>query len=241
MKRIIKAGNFLTKFFGVQIVRSTQDQFTMEAGFQRIARHDFNIKSVIDIGASDGKWSKMAMHFLPEARYLALEPLDERSASLKTLRQKKTNFDYVLCVAGESNNNKVVLNVSDDLDGSTVGGRDGEQRIVQERTIDSIVSEKKLPGPFLLKFDTHGYELPILNGAKQTLLETNIIIMEVYNFRITQTSLRFHEMCEYLERFGFRCYDMASPMLRCHDKAFWQMDLFFCRKDSKIFSHNEYR
>ena len=65
--------------------------------------------------------------------------------------------------------------------------------------------------------------------------------MEVYNFRISDTALRFHEMCAHMEGLGFRCYDMANPMLRDYDKTLWQMDLFFCKKDEKIFDHPHYK
>jgi hypothetical protein len=71
-----------------------------------------------------------------------------------------------------------------------------------------------------LKFDTHGYELPILKGARQTLNKTSLIIMEAYNFKISDHALRFHEMCAYMECLGFRCFDIADPMLRDYDKSF---------------------
>lgn len=92
-------------------------------------------------------------------------------------------------MAGDSNDSCATLNVSDDLDGSTVGGSGGQQRIVPQKTIDNSVLEHSLKGPFLLKFDTHGFEIPILEGAAQTLLATNIIIMETYNFKLTEDSL----------------------------------------------------
>ncbi|MBE9545660.1 MAG: FkbM family methyltransferase, partial [Proteobacteria bacterium] len=126
-------------------------------------------------------------------------------------------------------------------DGSTVNGWGGESRQVPVKTIDAIVSERNLTGNFLLKFDTHGYELPILKGARQTLNKTSIIIMEAYNFQISDNALRFHEMCANMESLGFRCYDIADPMLRDYDKSFWQMDLFFCRNDEKIFKYPHYK
>jgi FkbM family methyltransferase len=239
-KKVIKIANAFVGYLGVQLVKSTYNQFTMEAGLQRIAIHDFDISSVIDIGASDGKWSREAMRFLPNTNFLAVEPLAEREAALKSLKIQENRFDYELCVAGAPNSSTTVLTVAQDLDGSTVGGQNGEQRVVAEKTIDELVVEKNLPGPYLLKFDTHGYEIPILEGARSTLLNTNMIIMEVYNFKLTPASIRFHEMCAYLENLGFRCYDLSSPMLRLHDKAFWQMDLFFYRKSHRIFSHNAY-
>lgn len=242
MKRaLLKTINLLLSKFGAKIVNNSHNQFSMSSGLQRIVDHGLEVNSIIDIGASDGKWSMNALPFFPEAQFQAIEPLEEREDALQYLRQKNKRFDYELCVAGNTTNEKVLLNVAKDLDGSTVGGTGGAQRYVKQKTIDSIVRSKKLSGPFLMKFDTHGYELPILEGAKETLLNTNIIIMEVYNFKITQSSLRFHEMCCHMSNIGFLCGDLVDPMHRIYDKSFWQMDIFFYRKDCKIFDHNEYR
>lgn len=240
-KNLLNLANSFLRPFGVKIVKRKSDAFDMSSAVQRISEHDIPIKSVIDIGASNGKWSTGTMKILPTASYLAIEPLAEREDALKKLKEKYNNFDYILCVAGDRDGQQVMLNVSDDLDGSTVNATGGETRKVPVQTIDLIVAEKKLEGPFLLKFDTHGYEIPILNGAKNTLDKTNIIIMEVYNFNITEHAVRFHEMCVHMEKLGFRCYDIASPVLRLYDKAFWQMDVLFCRSNSIIFSYQQYK
>ncbi len=241
IKTILQLINSFLKPLGAQIISTKSGAFDMSSAVQRISGHDIPVKSVIDIGASDGRWSKDTMKTFPGASYLAIDPLHEREAALKALKQKHNNFDYVLCVAGDTDGQQVTLNVSDDLDGSTVDATEGKPRKVPVRSIDALVSEKKLEEPYLLKFDTHGYEIPILNGAKNTLDKTNVIIMEVYNFEITDHAKRFHEMCSHMENLGFRCFDIAGPMIRLYDKAFWQMDLFFCRSDSRIFSYSHYK
>jgi FkbM family methyltransferase len=243
IKRTINAVNSLLTPLDVSIVRaSTSDaSLDMSLAVERIAAHNISIGSVIDIGASNGKWSLNTMKTFPKASFLAIEALQERQNELENLKQKYANFDYCICVAGDRDGEKVTLNVSDDLDGSTVDGTGGKSREITVRTIDELVAEQNLVGPFLLKFDTHGYEIPILSGAKDTLANTNVIVMEVYNFNITDRALRFHEMCTHLEELGFRCYDIAQPMLRLHDKAFWQMDLLFAKHDSNIFAYSQYR
>jgi FkbM family methyltransferase len=240
-RRLLKAANYVMKPLDMKIVGTTRAMIDMSSAVRRIAEHDIAVRSVIDIGASDGKWSMDAMKTFPKASFLAIEPLFERQWALEKLRHKNANFDYVLCVAGDKDGDQATLNVSEDLDGSTVDGAGGECRSVPTRTVDAIVSENNLQGPFLLKFDTHGYEIPILNGANGTLAKTNVIIMEVYNFNVTSQALRFHDMCSHMEGLGFRCYDIADPMLRLYDKAFWQMDMLFYRKDSKVFAYSSYR
>jgi len=240
-KTILKLANSFLTPLGAKIVRKTADEFDMSSAVRRIAGHGIPVKCVIDIGASNGKWSLDTMKILPHASYLAVEPLREREGALRSIKQARSNFDYALCVAGAVDGGRAILNVGEDLDGSTVNAKGGEPREVPVRTLDALVAEKKLVPPYLLKFDTHGYEVPILDGARQVLEKTNVIIMEVYNFKITDSAERFHDMCSRMEKLEFRCYDIAGLMLRPYDKSFWQMDLFFCRNNSKIFSHSQYK
>lgn len=244
-RRLARAINVLLSPLGARLVRAHADAsgppFDMPSAIRRIAGHALPVRSVIDVGASDGAWSLEAMKFFPVASFLAVEPLQERRGALELLRKKHRAFDYALCVAGAADGAQVTLDVSDDLDGSTVDGRGGRPRSVPVRTVDALVAEKKLEGPFLIKFDTHGYEIPILAGARETLTKTSVIVMEVYNFQITAHALRFPEICSRLEELGFRCYDIAGLLLRPRDRAFWQMDLLFARSDAEVFSSSDYR
>lgn len=240
LAEVLKVVNAVLGCLGVKLVRAKPTVFNIALAVQRIAGHQIPIRTVIDIGASDGKWGVETMKTFPSASFVAIEPLRERQGALEKLKRKHANYDYVLCVGGDKDGEPVTLTVTADLDGSTVDGTGGESRSVPMRTIDSIVAEKKLQGPFLLKFDTHGYELPILAGARETLAKTDVVVMEVYNFKITDHALRFHEMCAHMEQLGFRCYDIADPLLRTRDKALWQMDLLFARSNSRIFSSNQY-
>lgn len=238
---LLRMANTALRPFGARVIKNSAEHFEMLSGVRRMTGHGFKPACVIDIGASDGKWSVEVMSVFPNARYLAIEPLQERQSRLEKLKSTHENFDYSLCVAGSTNNGTVTLHVSGDLDGSTVDGGGGPPRDVPVRTIDGLVAEKGLGGPFLLKFDTHGYELPILEGARETLKNTLAVVMEVYNFKVSEHGLRFHEMCQHMEDLGFRCFDMADPMLRAHDGALWQMDLFFCRQNEAIFHHDGYQ
>ena len=236
---LLKIANAILRPAGVQIYKAGMD---MESVLKLVGRMPGRIGTVIDIGASTGRWSAMAMPHFPDARFIGVDPLDEREPDLKRLKSRQPKFDYVLCVAGEKDNDVVELAVTGNLDGSTVGGSvgDGQMRQVPLHSVDAIVAMKNCDGPFILKFDTHGFEVPILKGAAKTLEQTDYIVMEVYNFRHTEGTLTFYEMCSLLEGMGFRCFNLVDPMQRPIDKAFWQMDLFFARKNHPVFSSDSY-
>lgn len=238
LKRVVlQIGNAALRPLGVQVYRRGLDMRTI---LRDLAKHAGRIGTIIDIGASDGRWSEMAMALFNQTRVIGVEPLSEREAELRDLKRRRGAFDYVLCVAGDLDGAVVDLAVSTDLDGSTVGGSAGRIRKVPSDSVDAIVKRQKCSGPFILKFDTHGYEVPILRGASNTLKETSYIVMEVYNYRHTEGTLLFYEMCALLDGMGFRCFNMADPLQRPLDKSLWQMDLFFARKDDAMFRSSRY-
>jgi hypothetical protein len=107
-------------------------------------------------------------------------------------------------------------------------------------TIDAVVARAALPGPYGVKLDTHGFELPVLLGAERTLAQTRLLVIEAYNFRLGPDAPRFHELCAWLEARGFRCCDLADPLRRPSDGAFWQVDLAFARADDRLFARETY-
>ena len=217
-------------------------RWTMEGMLQRARNNGIRPASLIDLGAARGDWSRLARRIFPEAAVLMVEPLEERRQALKQLGDEWSNTHFAPAVVGETAG-EVTFHVTDDLDGSGIytGDHGHPPRTVPCETLDSLVERHQLPAPFLVKFDTHGYELPILAGATRTLAETCAIAMEVYNFQISPTAIRFWDMARHLEELGFLCADLGDLMSRPGDGLLWQMDLLFLRKDHSCFQRQSYR
>jgi hypothetical protein len=88
--------------------------------------------------------------------------------------------------------------------------------------------------------DTHGFETEILSGALETLHQTEMLIIEAYNFNLGGEALRFPQLCLHLESLGFRCADLVDLSWRPSDGMLWQMDLVFIPSTSPSFSSNAY-
>ena len=117
----------------------------------------------------------------------------------------------------------------------------GHWQKLPQTTIDLEVAQRRLPPPYLIKLDTHGYELPILAGSQATLAQTEALIVECYNFDIAPEARRFPAFCQHMESLGFRCLDLWDPLYRPGDGALWQFDLLFVRTASPAFAQNVYR
>jgi FkbM family methyltransferase len=214
------------------------NEHSMQAALQRLAKNGVQPGCIFDVGAAQGTWSQAALQCWPAASYELFEPLHEQEPVLQALQKSHPNVNYHLAVAGKEPG-AVRLNVSDDLDGSGIYGDESvNAREVPVLTIDSMAAKRK--GPYLIKLDTHGFEVPVLEGALKTLPQTAALIIEVYGFKISPTCLLFHELSAWLDQKGFRLTDIVDVMRRPTDNAFWQADAVYVRKDSTIFQRNTY-
>jgi FkbM family methyltransferase len=213
----------------------------MEGAFQGIAARGHDLRTVIDVGASDGVWSETFMRHYPNARYLLIEAQPVHQHSLHEFCTRHSNAELALAAAGDRAGS-IFFDAQDPLGGQASYHPYPEHNIeVPVTTIDSEVEQRGLPGPYLIKLDTHGFEVPILRGAARTLEQTDVILMECYNFRLSHECLLFHEMCAHLEPLGFRCIDMVDVARRPYDGSLWQMDLVFVRSDRNEFGYEQYK
>lgn len=202
---------------------------TMEGALRRIAA-TAGVRTVIDVGASNGRWSVMARRHFPHARFLLVEAQARaHEASLRDLRERWPEMEYVLAAAG-SEVGTIRFDASDPLGGIAAPEASGPHVVeVPVTTLDAEAGRRGLGGPYLVKLDTHGYEVPILEGATGVLRDAAVVVVEAYNFDLSATTRRFAQMTLWLEERGFRCVDLVDVLHRPRDGALWQMDLVFAR------------
>ena len=207
----------------------------------RLKKIGIEINSVIDIGASDGRWSADILPYYPDAEYLLVEANPYHYPALNKFIKRHKKMQSFEGAAGNKNKT-ICFHAGDPFSGlaldSEVTG-DGIIR-VQSNTVDNLVADYYLQPKHLLKLDTHGFEVPIFEGAKETLKNTNLIIVETYSFQINDTSLKFYEICKYLDELGFSPVDFSEPLWREKDGMFWQFDLFFIPSNHPSLQYNGY-
>jgi FkbM family methyltransferase len=212
---------------------------SMDGALDRAALRGTEISTVIDVGASDGEWSRKARTYFTEAQYVLIEAQPIHKTALESFVRFHAGAQFVLAAAGD-HIGRTYFDASDPF-----GGRAGSDHVggahieVPMTTIDAVASDLNLTGPYCLKLDTHGFELPILNGASHVLSDSRLVILECYNFRLPG-ALLFHEMCAHMDHLGFRCIDLVDQMYRPRDRALWQADLCFAPKSDGVFSWNDY-
>jgi FkbM family methyltransferase len=101
-------------------------------------------------------------------------------------------------------------------------------------TLDGVVAEYSLDGPFLLKLDVQGSELQVLRGASKTLAQSDVILLETAFLPYNDGAPTFFEVANFMDSAGFFPYDICGLLRRASDQAIFQADFIFVRKNHDL-------
>jgi FkbM family methyltransferase len=221
---------------GYEVHRANARRTTIEEALRHLARRGFDPSTVIDVGAAYGTFE--IYRTFPGAQHLLVEPLSEYEPFLRDI-SRRFQARYVIAAAGPGAG-MLTINVHPDLVGSSLfheadgADVDGLPREVPQQAIDALCAEAKLGGPYLIKVDVQGAELLVLDGAAQTLQETEVIILEVSLFQFFRDGPQLHDVVEYMRQRGFLVYDIVGGHNRPLDGALAQVDLVFVRENGRF-------
>lgn len=210
----------------------------MRDALKLLARLGIAPATIVDVGASDGRWSELARDAFPGAELVLFEPQPVHAPALDRFQTKHPDVRIVRSAVGGTEGSSP-FDASDPWGGVLQGERTSTSIAVSVVTLDDALATAT--PPFLVKLDTHGVEAEILAGAEQTLTRSVAWVIEAYNQQIVPGCLLFWELCGYMAERGFRPVDLVDVLHRPHDGTLWQMDLFFVRADLAVFSSSSYR
>jgi FkbM family methyltransferase len=216
------------------------DQPILDHALQRLRNHGIAVSSLIDVGASDGIWSKSFAQYFPGRHHLLVEANQIHADALAEVCGAYPHWTYCMRAVGPENAT-LFFDGSDPLGGHVSEvAHTPNYKPFPVSTLDRLLEENPLPPPFLIKLDVHGVEIPILNAAVATLKQTNALVIEAYNFNLIDAAVPFWDLCQHMLTLGYRPLDVFDVLYRELDRAFWQFDLLFVKSDLSLFRDLRY-
>lgn len=212
---------------------------SMNYGLRSIANRGFAPKSIVDVGAYEGAWSKMAKSIWPESNLFMFEPNYSKKEILAKLANDLDGklYDNLL---GAKDGERVQFNIME-TGSSIMSERSPVYRDVETRTlttIDSLGIVFEAPG--LLKIDAQGYELEILKGATDILPAFEAVLLEVALIEINEGAPLLREVTAFMDELGFAACEVLEVHRRPLDGAMTQIDILFVRSGSALLSEKRY-
>jgi len=196
----------------------------------------FQPSAVIDIGAAHGSFARQCLEVFANTQYLLVEPLVEYQPILAELNHISPSIQTIFAAA-TAYPGEISIHVHQDLVGSSLyleveEGTDvnGVPRVVPAVTVDTLVEEAGMKGPFLLKVDVQGAELDVLKGAERVLQDCQYVILEVSFFSFFHNGADCCEIIAYMKQKGFVPYDIVELQYRPLDRALSQVDIAFVKE-----------
>ena len=215
----------LAEAAGFDIVRRTRTT-NGDSVLKRTLALAGDISTVIDVGASDGRWSAEVMRLLPDAHFLLIEAQQSHRRGLEAFAAARPGVVAVEHSAASDHCGEIHFMANAPLGGAASRNTfDHDDVTLPCVTIDSAIGDRAMTGPYLLKLDTHAHEVEILAGSAQTLAEAALVIVEAYTYP-DFGRLMFDEMCQHMRELAFRPAAIADVLVR-DDGLMWQMDIHF--------------
>ena len=224
MKHLSKLARKASQIYPFASLKS-QKKNTISA----LVKSGVNVSQVVDVGVRECTADLLSL--FPEVQHLLFEPASEFHLLIE---KNYKNVSYVLnacALSSESGsayliktaleNNDVISHtrisdIANGLPGENVVGVDE----IEIRTLDSFIGAVLMN--CLIKIDVDGMELPIIEGASNTIRLASIVVVEV-------TSLTLAKRVAAVERLGFRLVDFVDRVK--YGLALHQCDAVFVRED----------
>jgi len=198
----------------------------------QLRRFGFVPEHVLDVGAFKGDWTRICLNVFPDANITSVEPQDVAQEELKKLASEHPNVKVIQTLLGSSVRDNVPF---DEIgSGSSILFNCQGKSTRPMTTINRLIENGVCKPPELLKLDTQGYELEILEGYTRDFDTCHVIQCELSLLPLVPGAPLLDEVVSYLHQRGFVMFDVEEIIHSPSDGAVWQIDALFCRIDSPL-------
>ncbi|MBY9068552.1 FkbM family methyltransferase [Hyphomonas sp. WL0036] len=186
------------------------------------------VETVIDVGILSSTYE--LIHAYGTVPQILIEPIVEFEDRIRATYDKhKVNYELIKVAASDSDG-EALMRTSSVRDGVDITHARmtedetiaGSYRTVPKRKVDTLVAERNLAKPYLLKIDVDGAELEILKGAENTLKDCSVICIET-------SPVNFYQRSEAIRKHGFQLFDLVD--ICYYNNRLIQMDAIFVKTD----------
>lgn len=228
----------LAQKFGIQISRYNPSESYEARIFRQLEVH--KIDTVVDVGANDGGYGRGLRQGGYKGQILSFEPLPDAHQKLLHTADKdptwfvadrqaigNTDGEIEINVAGNSTSSSILPMKTTHSDAAPQSKYVGVVPVPISR-LDSV-KHAALDGArsILLKVDTQGYEMQVLQGAEELLARVSGLQLELSLTPLYEGQALFLDIIEWLAQRGFSMWSVIPGFTDPRTGRMLQMDGIF--------------
>ena len=189
-----------------------------EEEFIKLIKNE-TIKTLVDVGANIGNYTSFVKSELPDIKTYCIEPISSCFSKLENKfgsDEKVTLINTII----SSKNETVSFNEAVGKEShSSIVNRDWlyrkpeykiTKREIEATTLDNLIDENI----DILKIDTEGYELAVLQGCEKLLKENKIRYIQFeYGGCFKDNNITLNDVIDYLKKYDYKVYSLTNGKL----------------------------
>ena len=238
IKRLVHSGLAKLGYRVVKIEKVPGESGPLGLFFSMVRARGFSPKHIIDVGANKGNWTRLAIHFFPDAEYTLVEPQDFLKTYIQDLIDSGYKIRWINAGAGNAPG-KLQFTLYGRDDSSTFALTEEQARslglqqiLVEVRTLNEILRTEGLQPPDILKIDAEGLDLQVLAGASELLGRTEIILVEALIVGGRENTLT--KVIQRMDEAGYHILDITDVNRSPKYGVLWLCELAFLKNNSKL-------
>ncbi|MBT6489076.1 MAG: FkbM family methyltransferase [Deltaproteobacteria bacterium] len=198
----------------------------------------FAFNQVIDVGACEGVWAKMANIVFPEADIFMIEANQTNQDKLSA-----SGHPFEITLLGDADKDEVTFFLGDRA--STEGCsmyREQTSYFFEEVTLpmkklDTLLSQQGLSTTpvDLLKIDVQGAEIDVLKGATETLKSGPFVLLETQVLEYNKGAPMMADVISFMSSIGYQPCDVFEMHYLPNTQMLNQVDILFAPTGHAIF------
>jgi len=203
------------------------------------------IQTVVDVGANIGQFGLSLRKVGFEGTILSFEPMRQARVNLEKVAVQHPPWKVFPNALGSRAEEKRLQIFKDDTfsslhsmttEGKRIFGSYVEaqaEEVIKIEILDRLFLanlKKEIQGPVLLKTDTQGHDLEVLQGGVEFLKQTSVVLTEAAVEVIYEGAPAFTEIFQFLKQKGFETSGFYPFSHRPETLAMIEFDAFFVRK-----------
>jgi FkbM family methyltransferase len=206
---------------------------------------EYDIKTVIDIGANTGQFASWIHKILPQAFLYSLEPLDDCYEQLLENMKNVVSFRAFNFALGDKDSEQKIYKNEFSPSSSLLPMAETHKKVfphtkkstvedIAVRKLDTVFRKIELEDNILIKIDTQGYEDKVIAGGREVISRAKIVIAETSFEELYEGQSLFGEIYDAMIKLGFEYkggldYARKNPT----DGRVLQEDSIFVKKSDR--------
>ena len=216
---------------------------SMHWSLLNLKRLGYRPKMAADIGAYEGQWTKDFLEVFPGTKVLMAEAQPEKEVMLQKVKAAYPGVEFTISVLSSEENKKIIFNENETASHISESKQLTQQQGQKEyftKTLDGIIEKSAMGLPDFLKLDVQGHEIEVLKGGATALKNATFCLLEVTMISLGDKSPLIAEVIRFMGENNYQVYDILQFMRRPFDKALYQADVLFIKKDSPYVSEKRW-